>query len=1313
MKTAYRNSKKGLVRTLTSLMSVFLLQLIISCGATTDTGTGNGDQNPATTPETISARPGFRAITGLVGTTDTAAANGFGLVEDTQASSCDVFCWLLEVDDSSAEGETIALAEGEEVPAEDNLDVTGQAACYCNEETNEYYCDIPTGAVFECGLAPQGIPNCAFNYEVPLEDVGEGLALLEDVEVAVTPVMEMGTDGDGSNGDVVHKEINCVDGTAAVEGEGNSFRTASSRDFLSALETGLPDAEVVDALAYGLGYEGHFISVYDQTREDRQGGCYTEHCGRDYNTGLGLTEENFDEYAADGYSQGGGEEYYNDGPPPEAFDHGGQFFDNRIGDFNPIVCPKAGYTISDFFFEAAAGKHGGDDFEKSGAHFQFEFVDEEACDIETATDDSTCLINVTVTVEGDNGDEEQHEFLNVPFTGVKNNFIIQGEENLSDTEIKELALREWGRDFLSQREEFFIPMELPYPDNFCEPVNLVNGVRQYFGYDALDESTDEAYATVFPGSQWGSNYGYDPFREEGELCSEKEEDQGGEAQESSLLTLEELCTDPDEGDIRSKTDLLEAYPAFFSSEEEVDAEAETFACADTDFTGICDNWNHFDQASGDYDNDGIINLLDFYTDDDTNEGKTDAEVIALAYSVALSDGDNDWSFWYKWDLQQIHEHINSGNAESKSDLYTAREENEYTYTFTDSDEDGVIDLVDSCLDGTGYFDPYTNGKDNLTCVPNKASGYLKDVALLHADAICQAYDAKERRDFWSFKANKEIGEGTTGWCRPHGEDSEMLGTCSTATSQNTCEEGTGWNCWWDSDYAFDESMTVLRLVGLELNAGLWSDDWSITEMFDPDGDVSYEWPDDIFQPWNWWSINMDEADEAIADAQKADQEWKNEELEMIHRDISDCRDRFGGNKKDLTRRSTHIAGILASVERLNELVDSEGNKTRICTQPEGTFDEEACLAEKDLYDINNNVECPQGKMTECQFTNLQAILLKAKKRIKEWSDAQAAIDATYKYIEDAVETSSEDECLDDTLVHVDSEEAEEGTVTLADQLSAFASAYTTDIKKAQLQSFNHLRCMEMDKNLATAKESCMVAPSYGKKSAYSTAVIDDLFLANENGECKDGEYMNALGECEEEIICPMPPNLTNALRTQCIDDVVNQAVIVGDCGSDFITEKFAFIGNLALDTSWNDGEPINKDDMVTKLVRMTSHVDGVNELLNCKIELKVPQYDENGCWIYESTIDGDTVLTSDLQDSCYDENNELIEGCIARSDEDVQAATWKRKTVTTTIDMRNIAERQIIKMKLKKASAEDDAQKFLEDFERLKDAAASEFNTGG
>ena len=292
-------------------------------------------------------------------------------------------------------------------------------------------------------------------------------------------------------------------------------------------------------------------------------------------------------------------------------------------------------------------------------------------------------------------------------------------------------------------------------------------------------------------------------------------------------------------------------------------------------------------------------------------------------------------------------------------------------------------------------------------------------------------------------------------------------------------------------------------------------------------------------------------------------------------------------------------------------------------------------------------------------------------------------------------------------MHVSADDAQEGTMTLAQTLSAFSVAYTTDLKEAQLKSFNHLRCMEMDKNLAVAKESCMVAPSYGKKSAYSPSVIDDLFLTQGEKECKG--YINALGKCEEEIICPMPPNLTNALRSQCIDDVVSQAVIVEGCGDGFIKEKFAFIGNHALQASWNDGEAIYKDDIVAKLIRMTSHVDGVSKLLDCKIEIAVPAYDENGCWIYEAEVNDETVLSSELKETCYNEDNTLIEGCISRSDADVQSATWTRKTATTTIDMKNIADREIIKMKLIKADNEDDAQKFLEDFQKLKEQESSEF----
>ena len=1328
MRISNRNFRKKRVgKNLTTLLSVFLLQLsLASCGIGIDTDKTDTNQGATKEEEkSVSTRPGFRAITGLVGTTDTGSSKGLGLVEATQASSCDVFCWLL--DETKPEEGVTALTEGDEAPSQDSevittsteggdslpsssdpeaeantQDVTGQADCYCNDETNEYYCDIPEGANFECGLAPQGIPSCTMNFAIADKD---------------TPVVEMGTAGDGSSGDVIHKEVNCVDGIATVESEGESFEKAVSPDFLTALETGLPDAKTVDSISFELGYDGHFISAFDQTRkEGEQGGCYTEHCGRQTKPALGLTEETLEQYSADGFSHGGGKENF-DKKPPEAFNNGGQFFDNKIGDFNPIVCPQAGYSISDFYFEAAAGKNGGKDFEQSGAHFSFDFVNEEDCKVETATEDSTCLINITVSVEGKNGEEETHTYENIPFTGVKNTFIMQGEENLTDKEIKELALKEWGRDFLSQREDFFIPMNLPYPDNSCEPINLANGIRQYFGFDALKKETDAAYATVFPNSQFGYIYN-NVSREDGQLCSEIEEDlsEGGEA--SSLLTMKDLCTNnnPEDtdrfGTIRTQSEILTAYSDFFSTEEEASDDAITFVFPDTNRSGISDNWDHLLDwgCVDDNDNDSIINMFDYYADSADNSSLEDQAVIDLVYSTVLDT--TDWNHSYKWCLQNLENHINDGlyTLEGSYTTDTDLDPDQLTHVLHDSDEDKIPDMIDTCPDGNGAFKSKALGEAGLTCVQNKASGYLKDVALLHADALCQAYDAKETRGFWNFKAKTEDGEGKTGWCRPHGDNIDNLGTCSVSETSDACT--VSGSCWWDSDYSFDESMTALKFVGLEMNASLWSDDWSMNQLFDPDGEISFNWPEGIFQPGNWWSINVNEADEAITDAQKMNDEWQVAELERIHSDISRCRENFGGNKKDLAKRSTHISGILASVERLNELQDEEGNKTRICIQED--FDADACLEEKDLYDSNRGIKCPQGKMTQCEFTNLQAVLSRAKLRIEEWSNAQASIDAAYKYLEDAVETSAEKECLDDSLVHVSADDAEEGTLTLAQTLSAFSSAYTTGLKEAQLKSFNHLRCMEMDKNLAVAKESCMVAPSYGKKSAYSASVIDDLFLTNNDQNCKENEYRNAIGKCEEEIICPMPPNLTNDLRIQCIDDVISQADIVGDCGSEFIKEKFALIGNHALQTSWNDGEPINKDDIVAKLIRMTSHVDGVSKLLDCKIELEVPAYDKNGCWIYAATLNEDTeneqtVLSSELKETCYDENNALIEGCISRSDEAVQSATWTRKTATTTIDMKNIADREIIKMKLIKADDEDDAQKFLEDFQKLKDEASSEF----
>ena len=101
MRIYNRNFRKRRVeKNFTTLLSVFLLQLsLASCGI--GTGTDNTDTNQAKKEEnaTVSVRPGFRAITGLVGTTDTGSSKGLGLVADaesTKASSCDVYCWLLD-----------------------------------------------------------------------------------------------------------------------------------------------------------------------------------------------------------------------------------------------------------------------------------------------------------------------------------------------------------------------------------------------------------------------------------------------------------------------------------------------------------------------------------------------------------------------------------------------------------------------------------------------------------------------------------------------------------------------------------------------------------------------------------------------------------------------------------------------------------------------------------------------------------------------------------------------------------------------------------------------------------------------------------------------------------------------------------------------------------------------------------------------------------------------------------------------------------------------------------------------------------------
>ena len=1081
---------------------------------------------------------------------------------------------------------------------------------------------------------------------------------------------------------------------------------------------------------------GNINTICDDYKDDYSN-TYDDGCYEDYDeSGNPFTNCGPDDANAsyDPYIDDQGNHYNPDyqGPPP--MEMGGNFSEKfGFDSFNPIACDGAGYKIPDFIFEEfmAQNYKKVDDlkFQKSGAHFDFEYINEDECDLDTASNPSDCRVNMTVKISGHDGVEEVLNFDNVPLTGFENTFMLRGEKELDNIEIKDRALREWGREFLSQRDEYFVPMDLPHPDSFCEPINLVNRVRQYFGYDSLDNDDNEAYTGIFPGSEW-EQYHFDQFNDEQELCSNVEDDPN-DREESTLMTLETFCVKAN-GNIRTKANLLEDYADYFAITESND-DADLFIGQDDNKNGLIDNYDWFGQNDcyGDSDNDGILNWLDkyphseavtddesgdpdmdyYYGDDDNcplhqnwDQADEDEDGVGNAcdedydqrvtyINSSESQGDYGWcqtDLAWRFDYEEFHD---------SEEYYTLDDDD--NYVVVDSDSDDIPDVIDSCLDGSGYFKKKSTSE--ISCVANKGSDALKEYALLSATSVCEAYDSKNSVEYW----NNKIYDATTGdklgFCRPHGDDKDRVGSCSNSTTENKCNNSG--NCWWKNEFSFHEDMTALRLVGIDLNVAQWSDEWSVTELF-ADDSYEWEWPHNTFQPHNWWQIDMSEADEAIFDGGEDTQDWKFQELENIHREISECRERFSGNNADLKRKTTFITGILASIERVGSLEDKDGNLKYICGAVLSEDDKEACLESPLSYDSERGLECAQGQMTQCEFSNLQDVLRQAGERLTQWASAQAVINDTYKYIEDAVEVSGEKSCLADNFA--DTEESDD--TELVDQLSSFVQAYGEDIAEAQKKSFNHLRCIEMDKNISLVKESCMIAPAYGKKSAYSKSVIDDLFLTKENSfsltekekrnadGCLEGEFRNHQGECEEEIICALPPGVTSEHRTQCIDDIVAKATIASGCEAGSITEKYAFMGTMALNDLWNDGAPIHKDDLLAKMIMMTSHADGVDALFGCKITVTVADYDENGCWIYEAP---DETLASELKTTCLDEEGNDIEDCKLRSDYlDVE---WKRSTKQEIIDMGSIADRQIIKMKLTKTREEQSARTLAEDFESFLD----------
>ena len=1271
--------------------------------------------------------------------------------------------------------------------ADENFAYEQQVPCYYRESNNEFYCEVPPTAPVVCGLVDQetGSPYCTFDFSTET-DLSSDNSTADNS--ATIPIMEIsGADLTSATATV------CDNGTATYQPD--DVEASVSPSFKQAMEANFPSDAVVAALT-STQYDAYMIGFYDQA--SGQGGCFGKNCagGEDRSAGTFLTEDGF---SLVNNHPPQGDCFWDEGQQrnicPGDGDHfgGGDHYNDKFGfdNFDLRICNAGGYTIPKSIINNYAIDQNIQGFERAEAHFEFALdadnLDGGPCSVSDRDKDSApCLVDIDVNVAGGEEGEEAFRFEDIALTGIEDSFLLKSVRQLPANEIVEEALRDWGNDWHAQRDEGFLPMSQPFLDPGCSPISLVNKVRQSFGFEALTEEMNDAYADF---GQHHDPYGdshYPPGGFPGDQGQDQQKICGVDAGDNvkvELATLGDLCLKKDdEGEvvedstgkpvIRTTADdfATGAFSTVFAKDSN-SSDAPIYLGSDEDNDGVRDQYRHFayfedwsnniktikDGCFADADDDGVLNYLDPYNNSD--EGAKDNTDTYAAGGDADSDGILNWldncPFVTNADQTDTDSDSRGDDCETDGfvqtnpqvqfefswctenffwslDDHRVEEDTDYTKTsvsdgnggsfeiisFTDVDNDDIPDFLDSCavaddLDTQGFFSH--GDSSSINCVANNASDALKDIALNSAIAVCEAYENNDT-------VNTAAGNGS-GICAPHHgqRTDENIQTCTAATSETTCWETGNGSCgwWW---FGLREDLFVLREMGIDLSAARFFDHPDLGQII-AEINGGQQKPQ---QPQHFWPHNLDYTplpvlDEYIEAEEALQAGWADgsDTHRGFYDTINRCRMQYSSGTKDLDKRKAYIAGIQDSLAKLNEITVGDTEKKKyICEQTDAdgasTFNATVCDAGlgAEVYDEANGIECGPHKMTECAYRKLQQALSGAKERLDQWAANQAAVNGMYTYLENAVKSSSDNECLDPRLA--DTEEEGGADSELIANLDGFNAAFDEEndenLAKSQDRSFNNLRCIALDENVRLTQNECLPAPKYGKKDAFKDGITSEkvqsqlLVQEFQNPEdCTDDEFYNQVeGRCETEIKCRIP----FAADRLCLDTVVGNASINGACDPEKISETIYMAGNKPDQAISVDGEWIHPGELYMQVIQMVGHED-LQTLFDkdiCYATIDVPAYDPDGCWVYydenNDLGDGTHKLYSSLSATSCETDTEAEDydaDCQSVTDYETERAEasvevkWVRASTSEKVPLGNIAERNVMKMKLLDASKNQEA----------------------
>jgi hypothetical protein len=394
--------------------------------------------------------------------------------------------------------------------------------------------------------------------------------------------------------------------------------------------------------------------------------------------------------------------------------------------------------------------------------------------------------------------------------------------------------------------------------------------------------------------------------------------------------------------------------------------------------------------------------------------------------------------------------------------------------------------------------------------------------------------------------------------------------------------------WVQTEYrSMGNDCSSLRLNGYNLRACRYEYDYNLESSYWKNIDWNK-------YPRTYWGTSLEDLDALIL----AQESSESSDMKQLVSDIDHCLAPYQRTEDEVTKRMTNIERLLATIDLIQSAVDEQGNKKYI-SEKAGIFKEAGSF-----------------RFTSNEIAALETVLKKAHLAVGRWASDVGKVKEVFSLFKTAALRASNNACTQDQIA---SESAFQGLYS--DFHKAYAGvdgdANLRGIAGWQEVAYNHFVCMDMDSNINKIRNFGLTAPLVGVKGSHrslSERTKDVLGLVGADEAASDDcDFINWQSRCVKNIRCKVPSGASTYVP---FDYLIDTAVITPGC--DQVETKLGIIGRKNRQEKEINGVEIKSGDITASMHLMTSLTSAGTDFNHCKITLKMPKIDANGCFVYQN-----------------------------------------------------------------------------------------------